>query len=288
MESSDEDEADSDNSENDDGIVELGAETYLPKKRSSKIHFDDDDPEAQINLDESEFADLDAQAAASVRQSKKEGHGFGEQKRTTAQGQETSRLAVVNLDWDFIKAAHLFSVFSSTAALAGDPEAQVKKRRAPAPKDGGGKIARVRIYPSEFGKSRLAKEDVEGPPKEIFANPQKEKKGAALLKSHGETFESDSDEDLDVEDINEKTIYHQGDVEEYDQDALRKYQLERLRRVSPVALTLPNELTLVDYQILLCDHRLRFTRYRCVLVQGARCHRTGKNCKSTGSELRAG
>jgi hypothetical protein len=34
-----------------------------------------------------------------------------------------------------------------------------------------------------------------------------------------------------VEDVNEKTIYETGDADEYDEDALRKYQLQRLRCV---------------------------------------------------------
>ncbi|KAG9014750.1 pre-rRNA-processing protein esf1 [Tulasnella sp. JGI-2019a] len=240
MESSDDDE-DAElevDSENDDGVVTLGAETYRLKdkaKTSSKSapphrhHHNDSDGE--VNLDESEFADLDAQAAAAMNGGGDDGQGFGEQKRTTLKGHETSRLAVVNLDWDYIKATQLFAVFASTAALMGDPETQIKYRRGHTATDGGGKVLKVRVYPSEYGKSRLAREDVDGPPKEIFADPkQAKKKGAALLTSHGQAYDSSSDnDDLDVDDINEKTIFHQGDAEEYNQDELRRYQLERLR-----------------------------------------------------------
>ncbi|KAG8871413.1 pre-rRNA-processing protein esf1 [Tulasnella sp. 331] len=231
MESSDEDEDEDDNSENDDDIVTLGAETYRPKEKTKakiKPLHRHGDSEREINLDESEFADLDAQAAAAMANDD-DRYGFGEQKRTTAQGQETSRLAVVNLDWDYIKATQLFTVFSSSAAFLGDSEShQIKSRRGPTAAEGG-RVLRVRVYPSEYGKSRLAKEDVDGPPKEVFANPKlAKKKGAALLTSHGEAFDSD-DDGPDLDEINEKTIFHQGDAEEYNQDELRKYQLERLR-----------------------------------------------------------
>ncbi|KAG5437142.1 hypothetical protein PCANB_001118 [Pneumocystis canis] len=64
-------------------------------------------------------------------------------------GEMTSRLAAVNLDWDHIRSVDLFAALGSFV-----------------PK--GGRILSVRIYPSEFGKKRMEKEDVEGPPRDIF------------------------------------------------------------------------------------------------------------------------
>ncbi|KAI6116084.1 hypothetical protein F5141DRAFT_1101024 [Pisolithus sp. B1] len=85
--------------------------------------------------------------------------------------QKTRRLAVVNMDWD-----HIRSILS------------------------------VRVYPSEFGKKRIAKEEKEGPPQEVFKKPHERK-----------------------DEVNERTVYEIGSGEDYDEDALRAYQLERLR-----------------------------------------------------------
>ncbi|CCF58542.1 hypothetical protein KAFR_0E03910 [Kazachstania africana CBS 2517] len=113
-------------------------------------------------------------------------------------GDASKTLAVVNLDWDHVKSADLMVTFSSFV-----------------PK--GGKISRICIYPSEFGKERLQREEVEGPPKELFQKKNKKKA------SHKEDFDSDSDVDI-------KDLYEEGDAEkDVDSKALRQYQLERLR-----------------------------------------------------------
>lgn len=107
----------------------------------------------------------------------------------------TAVLACVNMDWDNLKAIDLMMTFQSFV-----------------PK--GGKILSLRIYPSEFGKERMAREEIEGPPKELFQSSKKQKKS-----------KDDSDSDIDIKDL-----YEEGDAEEdYDSKALRRYQLERLR-----------------------------------------------------------
>ncbi|KAI7904638.1 uncharacterized protein BX663DRAFT_550295 [Cokeromyces recurvatus] len=116
------------------------------------------------------------------------------------EGEETNRLALVNMDWDKIKAVDIFKVLSTF-------------------KPDTGIIKKVTIYPSEFGKERLALEETQGPPKEIF-------------KKKNESS-SDSDDDDDEEEITEETIIknqlEEGDGQDFDQEALRKYQLERLK-----------------------------------------------------------
>ena len=128
-------------------------------------------------------------------------------------GEVTKRIAIVNLDWDHIKSTDLMALFSSFA-----------------PK--GGKIERVSIYPSEFGKERMQREELEGPPKEIF------KKAAHKSKNEEELSEPDSEEEDDVADEDDeeddeekikKEIIEEGDDEDFDSDALRAYQLDRLR-----------------------------------------------------------
>lgn len=103
-------------------------------------------------------------------------------------GDPTRRFAAVNLDWDNVRAADLYKAFDSF-------------------KPANGKIIRVTIYPSEFGKERLAREELEGP---------------ILEKDESE------DEDSDKE-VTSRTIVKEDTGEEYDSSKLRKYQLERLR-----------------------------------------------------------
>ncbi|CAB4253758.1 similar to Saccharomyces cerevisiae YDR365C ESF1 Nucleolar protein involved in pre-rRNA processing [Maudiozyma barnettii] len=113
-------------------------------------------------------------------------------------GEPSNTLAVVNLDWDHVKAEDLFVTLSSFV-----------------PK--GGKISRISIYPSEFGKERMQREEVEGPPKELF---QKKKS-----KKNGPKDEEESDDDIGIKDL-----YEEGDADkDFDRKALRQYQLERLR-----------------------------------------------------------
>lgn len=79
-------------------------------------------------------------------------------------GEVTSRIAVVNLDWDNIQAEDLMAVFSSFLPA-------------------GGRILKVSVYPSEFGRERMEREEVEGPPKEIFLK---------------QNYKADEDDDSDL------------------------------------------------------------------------------------------
>ncbi|KAH7922915.1 hypothetical protein BV22DRAFT_1036975 [Leucogyrophana mollusca] len=206
MESSDEEEEENVSEEDDSdtgGFITLGAD---PNKPSHQESGDED----EIDLDESNFADLDAQAAEFAKDEADNGDDVEEAPRTR-------RLAVVNLDWDHVRAVHLYKIFSSlvspTASAAASSSAPVHPDRRKSIKTsptviGRGKVLSVRVYPSEFGKERMAREEKEGPPVEVF----KKKKVAE-----------------NEEDVNEKTIVETGDSQDYDEDALRTYQLERLR-----------------------------------------------------------
>ncbi|KAL1389500.1 pre-rRNA processing protein Esf1 [Phyllosticta capitalensis] len=110
----------------------------------------------------------------------------------------TTRIAVVNLDWDNIRATDLMAVASSFVPAEG-------------------RISKVTVYPSEFGRERMEREELEGPPREIFSKNKRKD-------------DSESDEDSDSEDERIKQDLLQEDKgEEFDSKALRQYQLERLR-----------------------------------------------------------
>ena len=137
----------------------------------------------------------------------------------TQEGPRTARLAIVNLDWDHVRAHHLYkicaSLVSPTAPLVRASTSSLERRTSHHQKSERmldkmnvvrGKVLSVRVYPSDFGKERMAREEKEGPPSEIFKK-----------------------KDLDAEEVDEKNVYDVGGEEDYDEDALRQYQLERLR-----------------------------------------------------------
>lgn len=124
-------------------------------------------------------------------------------------GEVTSRIAVVNLDWDNIRSADLLAVFSSFLPS-------------------GGKILKVAIYPSEFGKERMEREEMEGPPKEIFGQNK-----SAAPHSEDESSSDESDEvSLDEKAQDEKikqSLLKPDQGAEFNTASLRRYQISRLR-----------------------------------------------------------
>lgn len=120
-------------------------------------------------------------------------------------GQVTTRIAVVNLDWDHINSQDLMALFSSFV-----------------PK--GGRIERVYIYPSEFGRERMQREEIEGPPKEIFRKNASESAG-----QDSEDDLEDGDDDSNSDEDIKKDLIKEGDERDFDSDTLRSYQLDRLR-----------------------------------------------------------
>ena len=96
----------------------------------------------------------------------------------------TKRIAAVNLDWDNLRAADLYSVFNSFLNAKRNGESSA----------GLGKLLDVKIYPSQFGKERMEKEEQEGPGGGIFVG-----NAGKTKKKHGIVMDSD-DEDEDEDD----------------------------------------------------------------------------------------
>lgn len=120
-------------------------------------------------------------------------------------GDVTSRLAAVNMDWDNIRATDIMAVANSFVPASG-------------------RILSVIIYPSEFGRERMEREEIEGPPREIFAS------AAAKNKDDFTTLEGSSElEDSDDEEHTKTDLLKENNGEEFDSTALRAYQLDRLR-----------------------------------------------------------
>lgn len=135
----------------------------------------------------------------------------------------TKRIAVVNLDWDNVRAIDLYKVFESvlSSSVSGLTDGTALASRKSKSKIAKGSVTSVRIYPSDFGKKRMEREEKEGPPIEIFGKKKKISTSVVELKKKAKKVQRQEDDHItDSEDENQ---------EEYDEVALRRYQLERLR-----------------------------------------------------------
>ena len=166
-------------------------EEHISSKSSDETSSDD---ETEGSVEEEEvFGVLDKQKA----------DGMG-----VLIGEASPRIAVVNLDWDNIRATDLMVVFSSFVP-------------------GGGRILKISIYPSDFGRERMEREDLEGPPKDIF-NLDKGDDGR-LDTSGSEGGQSEDEGQQEEEEQIRRSLLREDKGEEFNSNKLRRYQLERLR-----------------------------------------------------------
>ncbi|KAL9936203.1 hypothetical protein V8E36_005045 [Tilletia maclaganii] len=170
-------------------------------------------------------------------------------KSTELRGDRTRRIAVVNMDWDHIRARDLYMVFSSlvnptAAPLPSSTASANSKKPAQSQLQVRGNVISVRVYPSEFGRERMKKEDIEGPPRDIFkdgdadgaASSSSKKKSRRKGKGKKKAADDDDDDDEEEEEeITAKSIVQVDEGGDFDEEALRKYQLERLRYYYAVA-----------------------------------------------------
>ncbi|KAJ2642099.1 pre-rRNA-processing protein esf1, partial [Coemansia sp. RSA 1694] len=180
-----EEESEDEESEDDDalGVVDRARGRGVVSSDSSDSEFD------------SEISDVEwGQAGGSLSDAE-------DDLEDVPRGDETKRFACVNLDWEHVRAVDLLTVFSAF-------------------KPDGSSIVAVRIYPSEFGKERISKEAAEGPPRDIFAKPNKQPSDS----------DSEDEDDDDKEVVADDLVKEQlDDNEEFDQVALRKYEMEKMR-----------------------------------------------------------
>ena len=187
---------------------------------------DDEETEDEHDAEEEEIFGLLDQT--------RDAEGLGES--GIPKGEVSHRLAVVNLDWDNIRAVDLMAVFSSFLSQGS-----------------GGRIRKVSIYPSDFGRERMEREEMEGPPKEIFAPTQSDRTQIPTTSLDDEVqYEEDEEEDdeIGIDDEDEAQSHSDsiddasassGDEQikqqilkpsngaEFNSAKLRRYQLERLR-----------------------------------------------------------
>ncbi|KAK5709324.1 pre-rRNA-processing protein esf1 [Elasticomyces elasticus] len=196
----------SDESADSEDEVEVEDEDVAGKRDPARYGFSESSSEEDSS--EEEESDVEAELADET--------AGGEQMEDIPEGEVTHRLAAVNLDWDNIRATDIMAVAASFVTS-------------------GGRIERVTIYPSEFGRERLEREELEGPPREIFASSKRQTEiGMSDQEDDDEEDEEEDEEVSEDEDEDEKIkqqlLKGQADEgQEFDTTALRQYQLERLR-----------------------------------------------------------
>jgi len=128
-------------------------------------------------------------------------------------GEETKRLAVVNLDWDRVRAVDLHSLLQSFLS-------------------GVGTVRRVTIYPSDFGL-KMMKQDEQFGPQGIYADDS--------INSITDSGNGNDDDDDDGDNNNdEDATTHEDDTHEahndestgtgtIDDEKLRQYEMQKLR-----------------------------------------------------------
>ena len=192
---------------------EVGDEQLVGKKKDpareggfSDYGSEEDDSSDEDSEDEEELAEETAGQ---------------EQTEEIPMGEVSRRLAAVNLDWDNIRATDIMAVASSFVPVDGEIESVI-------------------VYPSEFGRERLQREELEGPPKEIFAKSRDDRSGTDSHSESDSGSEDDGDEDKKIEQRLQQEQVDEG--EEFDTAKLRQYQLERLRYYYAV-ITCSNKAT---------------------------------------------
>ncbi|TXT15582.1 hypothetical protein VHUM_00085 [Vanrija humicola] len=240
-----EDESSEDESDVEEDELEIGGKrsrlaAFQPSDSESE---EDSEDEGQLKVDLSEDEGESAFPPEADEGEQEEEEGID----------PTARIAAVNLDWDHLRAGDIFTIFASFLK----PIQKKGDKSAPPPP---GKLLNVRIYPSEFGKERMAKEDELGPGGGIFlAKPGEKKKSKASDDEDEEEEEDDEEEDEGEEaeeddeqseiDGNESDgldaeaddleiisdIASEAGSEDIDMEQLRQYQLERLRYYYAIA-----------------------------------------------------
>ncbi|CEI68428.1 Pre-rRNA-processing protein esf1 [Fusarium venenatum] len=200
-EEDEEDEEDGKIEVDDDEVVQkelLKAHENYDPARGGGFSSSEDDSES-----EEEEEDSDEEEGGAQVDTEGDMQRFQDEQNEVEAGEVTNRIAIVNLDWDHVKSTDLMALFNSFL-----PET-------------GGKIDKITVYPSEFGKERMQQEEVEGPPKALFKNTRNQ---------DSDSDSEDSDEDSeDGDERIKKSLLEEGDDQDFDSDALRSYQLDRLR-----------------------------------------------------------
>ena len=147
----------------------------------------------------------------------------------------TSRIAVVNCDWDHVRAVDVFAIFFHTLPL-------------------GGRVKDVKVYLSDFGKEQIERERTKGPDlwvktgkaKEALASVQEQNAATmAMIQEEADQIElakkaresGDADESDEGSDVDDPHMFAEvgEDGEIFSGGKFRQYELNRMKYYYAVA-----------------------------------------------------
>lgn len=247
--SEDETDEDADSDDGDDGEIEIGMgkrRMKIPGRDLNTEDEEDDEEGDDLDINLSEDEDDTAAAQAIISAAKKASASKGKEKqhqdvssfpteeeieRADAEAAEaeqadliepTKRIAIVNLDWDNMRAIDLYTVFHSilnsyrpdARAPRGGADPLTARKKVVVPR---GKLLSVHVFPSEFGKERMAREEQEGPAAEVFGTrfvDSRNGKGKSRSRARQVSEEVSEDDFSGEEDFSEGELEDLSDPED--------------------------------------------------------------------------
>ena len=193
---------------NDDDVKDDVSDDDEDKKKKKEPSIDEnnnDDNSSSSSSSEDEMVEMDEEAMKEFSEDEKEDVDEVEE------GHETKRLAAMNMDWTMVKSVDILAMLSSFV-----------------PKSGA--ILKVSVYPSEYGMQKLAEEDAQGPPPEIFSAPAKiVDKNTPAAADDKENEESEEEDDDEIEEEEEEDDDDDNDEDEDDEySGMSVEELEKL------------------------------------------------------------
>lgn len=197
--------------------LELGQRQAPSIRRHLRASSDESDSESEGEPDsgsEGSHLDIDLSENEASAFPPEDDDGDEEEEEEENYAEPSKRIAAVNLDWDNLRAADLYSVFNSFLKPSGkNGESSTS----------AGRLVSVKIFPSEFGKERLAKEEQEGPGGGVFIS----KKGNVGVKGKGKEKRRERASRRVGED-SEEEAYDTADEDQAELDSLDEDELDDL------------------------------------------------------------
>ena len=187
--------------------------TTIKKNKKEKIekeNEEEEDEELEGEEEESDTSEEFKEFLENMNKQNIEDFKDEEIEENIPMGEETSRIAIQNIDWTNIHALDLFVLLNSFCK-------------------GNQKVLKVEIYPSEFGMKEMAKENEQGPDKQIFTSEAIVQKSEDLMDKNIKKEQKNENEEQEEENEEEENVENDSSNEGFDPVELRKYELKKLK-----------------------------------------------------------
>ena len=186
--------------------------TTIKKNKKEKIEKEneEEDEELEGEEEESDTSEEFKEFLENMNKQNIEDFKDEEIEENIPMGEETSRIAIQNIDWTNIHALDLFVLLNSFCK-------------------GNQKVLKVEIYPSEFGMKEMAKENEQGPDKQIFTSEAIVQKSEDLMDKNIKKDQKNENEEQEEENEEEENVENDSSNEGFDPVELRKYELKKLK-----------------------------------------------------------